>query len=213
MSGDARDFSNFESRAVIKICNSDLYNIYTLYIFSIRYCGVKPTFTQLYCTHSAGWDKSILIFFPARQSAERNSRHSDRNNGVTCTIVCHCQKLGVNVKRGDFFTCGAPRLGRHKTVSTPEIINQIQELILEDRRISAKSIGEQVGISREWVGSIIHENLDMRKLSTKWVSKCLNADKKRQRCQSSEQLLGFFFGAIQMIFCRAQLVTMDETWL
>jgi plasmid maintenance system antidote protein VapI len=32
---------------------------------------------------------------------------------------------------------------------------------LEDRRISAKSIAEQLGISREQVGSIIHEDLDM----------------------------------------------------
>jgi len=47
----------------------------------------------------------------------------------------------------------------------PEIIDQIQELILEDCRISAKSILEQLGISRERVGFIIHEDLDMRKLS------------------------------------------------
>ena len=77
-------------------------------------------------------------------------------------------------------------------MTTPEIIDQIHELILEDRRISAKSIAEKLGISRERVGSIIHENLDMRKLSAKWVPKCVNADQKRQRCQSSEQLLKFF---------------------
>jgi len=84
--------------------------------------------------------------------------------------------------------------------------------VLEDRRISAKLIAEQLGISHERVWSIIHEDLDMRKLSAKWVPKCLNADQKRQRCQSLEQILEFF-GAIQMISCRARLVTMDETWL
>jgi len=98
----------------------------------------------------------------------------------------------VQVQRGDFSTCDAPRPGRHKIVTTPEIIDQIHELILEDHRISAKSIAEQLGISRERVGSIIHEDLDMRKLSAKWVPKSLNADQKRQRCQSSEQLLEFF---------------------
>jgi predicted HTH transcriptional regulator len=45
--------------------------------------------------------------------------------------------------------------------TTPEIIDQIHELILEDRRISAKSIAEQLGTSHERVGSIIHEDLDM----------------------------------------------------
>jgi len=104
-------------------------------------------------------------------------------------------------KRDEFSTCDAPRPGLPKTVTTPEIIDQIHELILEDRRISAKSIAKQVGISRERVGSIFHEDLDMWKLSAKWVLKCLKADQKRQRCQTSEQIWNFF-GAIQMISCR-----------
>ena len=52
-------------------------------------------------------------------------------------------------------------------MTIPEITKQIQELIFEDRRISAKSIAEQVGISRERFESIIHADLDMRKLSAK----------------------------------------------
>jgi len=94
-------------------------------------------------------------------------------------------------KRGDFSTSDAPRPGQPKTVTNPEITDQIHALILEDSRISAKSIAEQLGISRERVG-IIHEDLDMRKLSAKWVPICLKADQKRQRCQSPEQLLEFF---------------------
>jgi len=77
-------------------------------------------------------------------------------------------------------------------------------------------MAEQLGTSRERVGSITHEDLDMRKLSTKWVPKCLNADQKRQRCQLSEEIWIFFgaiFGAIQTISCWARLVTIDETWL
>jgi len=91
-------------------------------------------------------------------------------------------------KLGNFFICDAPRPGRPKAVTTLEIIHQNHELILEDRRISIKSIAERLGISRERVGSIIHEDFDMRKLSAKWVPKCLNADQKRQRRQSSEQI-------------------------
>jgi len=51
----------------------------------------------------------------------------------------------------------------------------------------------------------------MRKLSAKWVPKCLNADQKRQPCQSSEQLLEFFRRDPNDFLSR--LVTMDETWL
>ena len=111
-------------------------------------------------------------------------------------------------KRGDISACDAPLPVRPKTVTTPEIIDQIHALILEDRRISAKSIAEQLGISRERVGSIIHEDLDMGKLSVKCVPKFLNADQKRQR---ASRLSNFWnsFGAIQMISCRVRLVTMD----
>ena len=82
-------------------------------------------------------------------------------------------------KHGDFSTCHGPHPGRTKTVTTPEIIDQIRELTVEDPRISAKSIAEQLGNSHEWVRSIIHEDWDMLKLAAKWVLKCLNADQKR----------------------------------
>jgi len=91
------------------------------------------------------------------------------------------------------------------------VIKQIHKLILEDCQILAKSIAEQLGISRERVGSIIHEDLDTRKLSVKWVPKCLNVDQKHQWCQLSEQLLEFFQRNPHDFLLR--LVTMDETWL
>ena len=96
-------------------------------------------------------------------------------------------------------------------MTTPEIIDHIHELILVDGRISSKSIAEKVGITRVRIGSIVHEDLDMGKLSAKWVPKFLNTDQKRQRCQSSEQILKFFRRDPNDFLSR--LVTMDETWL
>jgi hypothetical protein len=45
-------------------------------------------------------------------------------------------------KRGDFSTCVEPGPGWTKTVTTPEIIDQIHDLILEYPRISARSVSE-----------------------------------------------------------------------
>jgi hypothetical protein len=50
-------------------------------------------------------------------------------------------------KRGDFSTYDVPRPGRTKTVTAPEIIDQIHELILEEHWILAKSIVEKLSIS------------------------------------------------------------------
>jgi len=171
MSGDARDFNNIETRAVIKF-------------FFLQ--GKAPKEIHAILKETLG---------------EHAPSYATVKNSV------------VQFKRGDFSTCYTPRLGQPQTVTTPEIIDHIHELILEDRQISVKSIAEQLGISRERVRSITHEDFDMRKLSAKWVSKCLNADQKHQRCQSSEQFWNFSAGTIQMISCRARLVTMNETWL
>ena len=85
-------------------------------------------------------------------------------------------------KRGDFSTCVAPSPRRPKPVTTTEVIDQIHELIQEDYRTSAKSIADELDISHELVGSVIHEDLDKQKLSVKWVPKCLKADQKHRRC-------------------------------
>ena len=141
------------------------------------------------------------VYFPARQGAEKNYAILAETLEEHASSYDTVKNWVVQFKRGDFFTCDAPHPGRPKTVTTPEIIDHIHELILEERRISTKSIAEHLSISCERIWSIIHEDFDKRKLSEKWVPKCLNADQKRQRCHSSEQIWNFF-GAIQMISCR-----------
>jgi len=170
MSGDAYDFNNTETRAVVNF-------------FFLQ--GKAPKEIQAILTETLG---------------EHTPSYVTVKNFL------------AQFKRGDFSTCDAPRPGRPKTMTTLEIIDQFHELVFEDRRISAKSIAEQLSISREPVGSIIHEDLDMSKLSAKWVPKCLNADQKRQRCQSSGQILDFFFLRDPNDFL-SRLVAMDETCL
>jgi len=170
MSGDARDFKNMETRAVIK----------------------------------------FFLFFKARRCRKFTAILTE-TLGKQAPLYATVKNFVGQFKRGDFPTCDAPRPGRPKTVTTPWIIDQIHGLILEYRRILAKSIAEQLGISRERVGSIIHKDLDMPKLSATGVPKCLNADQKWQRCQSSEQLLEFFQRNANDFL--SQLVTMDEASL
>jgi len=120
-------------------------------------------------------------------SFRTQSRHWPRKTKDHARSYAKVKNWMAKIKRGYFITCDAPRPGRPKTLASPEIIDQIHELILEDRRISLKSIVEQLGILCERAGSTILEDFDMRKHTAKCVPKCLNADLKRQRCQSSEQ--------------------------
>jgi hypothetical protein len=82
--------------------------------------------------------------------------------------------------------------GRPTQVTIPENMDAIHSMILDDRRMSAKKIVETLMISEERVGCIIHKILDMRKLSAKWVPKCLNADQKHDRVLASQAILDQF---------------------
>jgi len=55
-----------------------------------------------------------------------------RNHASSYATV---KKWVARFKRVDFSICDMPRHGRPKTVATPEIIDEINELILEDRQI------------------------------------------------------------------------------
>jgi predicted HTH transcriptional regulator len=93
-------------------------------------------------------------------------------------------------RKGHLSTEDEERSGRPTLESISVNVDAIHSMILDDRRISAKKIAEPPAISRERVGYIIHEVLDMRKLSAKRVPKCLNAVQKRDRVLASQAILG-----------------------
>ena len=74
-----------------------------------------------------------------------------------------------------------------------------------------RKIAEAVGISKEHVGCILHEELDMKKLCTKWVPWLLTANQKCTRVKISEQCLEGFNENKTDFVC--QFLTMGETWI
>jgi len=121
--------------------------------------------------------------------------------GERASSYATVKNWAAQFKRGDFFTCVAPRPGRPETVTTPEFFYHIHELILEDRRISAKSIAEQLGISRERVGPIIHEDWTC---GSSPRSGSRNAWTRIKNISGTSRLSNFWnlSGVIQMVSCR-----------
>jgi transposase len=66
------------------------------------------------------------------------------------------------------FKCGRTSLeddppeGRRKSATTTEIFEQVHDMVLDDRRTKVREIAETVDISKECVGYILHEELDMK---------------------------------------------------
>ncbi|GBP29644.1 Putative uncharacterized protein FLJ37770 [Eumeta japonica] len=56
-----------------------------------------------------------------------------------------------------------PRPGRPVTVVTEENVRKIEKLVLADRRIKLWRIAEELQISKERVGEIIHEHMNIEK--------------------------------------------------
>ena len=81
---------------------------------------------------------------------------------------CSTVKTWVSrFKTGHFEVTDEPRSGRPSPATTEEKADAVHVMILENRRISANVIAETLGISHKRVGHIIHNILDMRKLSAK----------------------------------------------
>jgi histone-lysine N-methyltransferase SETMAR len=86
------------------------------------------------------------------------------------------KKWAAEFKRGRTSLEGDPREGRPKSATTPEIIEQVHDMILDERRMKVREIAETIGISKGRVGYILHEELDLKKLCARWVPRLLTAD-------------------------------------
>ncbi|GBP79720.1 Histone-lysine N-methyltransferase SETMAR [Eumeta japonica] len=84
-------------------------------------------------------------------------------------------------------------------------------MILDDRRMKVRKLVHAVGISTERVHHILHEYLDMRKLSARWVPRLLTLDHKRNRVTTSKECLAMFSRNPDEFLRR--FVTVDETWI
>ena len=58
------------------------------------------------------------------------------------------KKWAAEFKRGRTSLEDDPREGRPKSATTPEIIEQVQDVILDDRRMKVREIAETIGIKK-----------------------------------------------------------------
>jgi histone-lysine N-methyltransferase SETMAR len=83
-------------------------------------------------------------------------------------------------------------------------------MVSDDRQMKVREIAETTGISKERIGCILHEELDMKKLCARWVLCLLTENQKHTRMKISEQCLERFNKNETDFVCR--FIIMDETW-
>ncbi|XP_076182730.1 protein GVQW3-like [Ptiloglossa arizonensis] len=73
------------------------------------------------------------------------------------------------------------RAGRPSTSTTDEKINEVEKMILANRRITVREVAEDLNISIGSCHSIFINDLGMRRVAAKFVPKLLNCDQKQLR--------------------------------
>ena len=66
--------------------------------------------------------------------------------------------------------------GRPNEITTPEAINKIDDIVLNDPKVKVRETAEIVSISTEHAVNILDTHLCMRKLCARWVPRLLTND-------------------------------------
>ena len=102
------------------------------------------------------------------------------------------------------------RCGRSREVKTSEMIDQINDFMNRDRRVSIETLSTQFNVSVGAVHIIIREELKMRKICTKFVPRVLREDRRKRRCNDSKEIVELINSDPQILDA---LVTCDENWI
>ncbi|UYV68193.1 hypothetical protein LAZ67_5003332 [Cordylochernes scorpioides] len=81
------------------------------------------------------------------------------------------------------------RAGRPSTSTTDEKINEVEKMILANRRITVREVAEDLNISIGSCHSIFINDLGMRRVTAKFLPKLLNCDQKQHRMNIANEML------------------------
>jgi [histone H3]-lysine36 N-dimethyltransferase SETMAR len=101
-------------------------------------------------------------------------------------------------------------VGRPILHRKPENVTQISNLIKENPRIGLRDIEEATGISKSLIGTIVKDDLQLRKTPSKFVPKMLTFQQKENRIDASKNMLEM---VEQDPNWKEKIITGDETWV
>ena len=114
-------------------------------------------------------------------------------------------------QRGRCSLSDEPREGRPKTAVTQENVDAVRNMIMEDRHVTYREIQASLDISGTSVQKILHEELGVKKLVSRWIPHLLTEEQKAARvkwCQNTLQR--FNSGTSKHVH---NIVSGDESWI
>lgn len=102
------------------------------------------------------------------------------------------------------------RPGRPSTSKTDENVDEIRQLLIENRKLTIREIAETTNISFGSVQSILREDLGLRRVTARLVPKELNFVQKLHRAEISKEMVSMVDSDPTVI---QRIITGDETWV
>jgi len=103
-----------------------------------------------------------------------------------------------------------PRSGRPSTSRNEEMIAKVRTIVRNNRRLTVREIAEDCGISVGSCDAILTDNLHMKRVCAKFVSRLLTDDQREQRQTIAGDLLERSCEDVQFL---KNIVTGDESWV
>ena len=83
----------------------------------------------------------------------------------------------------------SPSSGRTINTTDERTIRTVEDLVIEDRRVTIQATAEILSISSGIVHGILHDYLRMTKVCSRWVQHLLTPVQRHERVETSEELL------------------------
>ncbi|XP_076065286.1 protein GVQW3-like [Oratosquilla oratoria] len=131
--------------------------------------------------------------------------------GDNALALSTVQKWAAEFKRGRENLEDDLRGGRPATATTQENNDRIHHIVMDERRLTVNQMANTVSISRERIENILHKELEMSKVSARWVPRLLTSDQKYTRLVMSEVNLTLF--EVDPVSFLERFFAQDECWI
>jgi histone-lysine N-methyltransferase SETMAR len=162
------------------------------------------------------WTKENFVcgtknYFLKGKSPQETKEKLDKHYGESAPSIRMVYKWFQHFQSGQMSINDAERSGCLVEATTPEIFDKTHAMVMDDTRVKVQKIASAVGISNERVHNILHQHLNMRKLSARWVPRLLTVDQKQNHVRCSKENLQLFQQNLQHF--RRHFFTVDEPWI
>lgn len=131
--------------------------------------------------------------------------------GETCPGKTMVYKWNSLFKQGRQSLEDDERSGRPNDVTTHEMVMKVEIAVMENGRLKLKELAKMFNISETTVYKIMHDHLNMSKVSARWVPRMLSLFQKQYRVECCKEFLTLCGTDSTDIINR--IVTGDETWV